>query len=176
MIDKKTKKIIFICGAILLISICIFEFVSFKNKSDVIKTSQGKSEYLFSLRNNYIGDSSADSKIIKALEIEKFGSCKVELKTYEKPYILTINLDIIKNENEREKINLKSYGLILLALIENADEVHWNVKTDGVQENLFIVTVYDANKEYGNIKDYGKSSEKLNELLIKTGYYKQGER
>ena len=60
---------------------------------------------------------------------------------------------------------MNMYSKILLALINNADEIHW--KINDVEKG--IVTV--SNIDIDNIKNYGESSEKLHSLLINIGYY-----
>lgn len=56
---------------------------------------------------------------------------------------------------------------ILLALIDNVDEIHWELPDSKVRK----ITISDLNAKYGNIKDYGKSAEDLKVLLRQLGYY-----
>jgi hypothetical protein len=60
------------------------------------------------------------------------------------------------------------YSYVLLALIGNADEIHWYVKPSEV---MYSVKVSEANKIHGNIKGCGASSENLQSLLYSIGYY-----
>ena len=70
---------------------------------------------------------------------------------------------------------MNMYSIILLALIENADEIHYNDRFCDCIDNIVKIKTSDLEKEYGNIKDYGKSVETLHSLLINIGYYDTNE-
>jgi len=171
----------------------VLYFYSYKNKKIVTAGVGGKgaekenlkhdedykAEHLFSLKNQYIGNASANSHLLTALEISKLGTYTIELKTDEKPYILTINFskfDFIprKTSGITDDMQYKSImyqkSIILLTLIDNADEIKWNIKTDNIDDS-YTVTVEEITKEYGNIKDYGKSLKQFYSLLVNIGYF-----
>ncbi len=55
---------------------------------------------------------------------------------------------------------MNMYSKILLALINNADEIHW--KINDVEKGMVTV----SNIDIDNIKNYGKLSEKLTTFII----------
>ena len=147
-----------------------------KIKADKIITDQ--TEELFSLKNKYIGDASANVKLLNALEISELANYTVELETSEKPYVLYINFDTIDPTNVTNetltnfKGKMKMYSIILLALIENADEIHYNDRFCDCIDNIVKLKTSDLEETFGNIKDYGSTVEKMQSLLDKVGYYK----
>lgn len=163
---KKTvsKKLIWICivGFVAIISIALFKNLSNKN----LNSNEEKSKYLYSIKNKYIGDSSADMKIIDELKIAK--DLNIEIKTNaEGNNILIINV----NGDKIGNLSYEEYSAILLALIENASEVHWNINnTEHIE-----VTVDSIARKYANIKDYAKTPEELHSFLTSLGYYKERE-
>ncbi len=131
-----------------------------------------QSKYLFSLKNKYIGDAAANMKLLEALEISKLANYKIELKTSEQPYILHINFTNPINESITNfKRKMETYSIILLALIENVDEIHYNDRFCDCIDNIVRIKISDLEKKYGSIKDYGKSAENFHSLLINIGYY-----
>ena len=163
---KKTvsKKLIWICiiGFVAIISIVLFKNLSNKN----LNSNEEKSKYLYSIKNKYIGDSSADMKIIDELKIAK--DLNIEIKTNtEGNNILIVNINSDKTGN----LSYEEYSAILLALIENASEIHWNINnTEHIE-----VTVDSIARKYANIKDYAKTPEELHSFLTSLGYYKERE-
>lgn len=135
--------------------------ILFKNLN--YKSNEEKSEYLYSIHNKYVGDSSADIKIINELNIAQKLDLEIK-KNDDESNVLIINVDGEKNG----KLSYEEYGAILLALIDNLDEVQWNLNID---QNTIKVTTDDVFEKYGNIKEYGKTSEKLHQLLTNLGYY-----
>ena len=140
------------------------------NKSDVGGKGVTQTDMLFNLKNEYIGNASADASILQALEVSKLGKYEIALTTDSKPYALIVNFNEISVPVDELNSQMKMYSFALLALIENADEICWNINTDTVTDNK-IVTVEDANDEYNNIKDYGVSADDLHSLLVSIGYY-----
>lgn len=141
-----------------------------------------ESEYLFSLKNKYIGNASANIKLLEELQISKLANYNIKLETSKRPYILYINFTDSINESNLTnetitafKSKMKMYSIILLALIENADEIHYNDRFCDCIDNIVKIKTSDLEKEYGNIKDYGKSVETLHSLLINIGYYDTNE-
>ena len=161
---KKTvsKKLIWICiaGFVAIISIALFRNLSHKNSD----SNEERSRYLYSIKNKYIGDSSADMRIINELKIAE--NISIEIKTNaEGNNILIINV----NGDKIGNLPYEQYGAILLALIENASEIRFCINNS---QNI-AVTLSSAAAKYGNIKDYGKTPEKLHSFLTTVGYYKE---
>ena len=142
------------------------------------KTNNTQAQYLFNLKNKYIGNASANTLLLEALEVSKLAKYKIELKTSEEPYILYINFDNIDPTNITDntisnfKNKMKINSVILLALIENADEIHYNDLYCNRDDNIVNLKASDLEEELGNIKDYGKTIDKFQELLVKIEYNK----
>ncbi len=126
---------------------------------------------LFANKNKYIGNPMADGKLMSILGIfDDFGAYKIELETKKRPYVLHINFET--EPKDEETLNQKMCGnaAILLALIENADDVQWSYP--GVRNGESAVKkVYftkDDREQSGikDIKSYGKSEKKLMELMV----------
>ena len=128
-------------------------------------------DMLFNKKCEYIGDASAVGSVLEALEISSLGNYDISLKTDTEPYALTVNFDKINVPADELNDKMQMYSYVLLALICNADEVHWNINTDDVKDSKTI-TIDEANKAYENIKDSATSVDKLHSLLVAVGYYK----
>ncbi|GHU61798.1 hypothetical protein FACS189418_2070 [Clostridia bacterium] len=141
------------------------------NKKNGGENGVTTSKDLFSLKSEYIGNVSNNEKILQALEIPSLGTYTQELKTDATPYILTINFSKLNVTEEEFNSKMRMYSYVLLALIENVDEIHWNVETADFTESKSL-TVADANKIVGNIKNSASSSEELQSLLVAIEYDK----
>lgn len=84
-------------------------------------TSQAQT--LYSLRNPYVGDISADGKLLKELGIANtIGPYQMELFTAQEPYILQLDLS---QKPDAADAAMKQDAMLLLALIDNLSEVRW---------------------------------------------------
>jgi len=177
--SNKKKIVIGVAILILLVTIGgVIYYTIYKNVTDR-ETFDGKTENLgnipvdttnniFDLYNSkteYIGNNSNVSKLLERLEIYELGNYTIELKTDKEPYALIIRFNDIRLDEKKVNEKMNMYSKILLALINNVGEIHW--KINDVEKG--IVTV--SNIDIDNIKNYGKSSEKLHSLLINIGYY-----
>jgi len=125
---------------------------------------------LYELRNPYIGDAPADGALLKELGIqEKFGDYTLELETSKTPYILRIMFTDLVTDRDAFDVKMTGCATILLALIDNADEIQWSYPymVDGQKDQI---TVYwnEQNTRAMNIEDikaYSESAEKVQELL-----------
>jgi hypothetical protein len=123
-------------------------------------------DYIFSRKNQFIGDAPANEKVLGALGVHDFGIYTIALKTDEKPYTVTINFSELKEAKSEVEAKMKIRAPIILALISNADEVHWTI--DG-NESSYAVS--DWNDENGtDIKSYGDSATGISNLLNAVGY------
>jgi hypothetical protein len=153
--------------AVIFLVLCIM-LSSCGKKGEAAKGAT-KAEQLFSLKNPYIGNASANGAILEALAISNLGKYKFALETDTNPYTLTINFSEISVTEEVLNSKMEQYALILLALIENADEIHWNVDTDDVQQSGGI-SMEIADKQYSNIKQAAASVKSLQAFLDAVGY------
>lgn len=158
------------------------------------QVSQAAQE-LFEASNPYIGDASANGRLLGAIATHNGGleqKFTTELQTSEEPYVLTLHF-----EKEPDETKMWENALLFLALTENCGEVRWDYTakiattttsiTEGETEYhavdeggpvrlepyetdslvTFYVSVEDANVNLGvdDIKEYGTSVQKVAELL-----------
>jgi hypothetical protein len=125
---------------------------------------------LYESKNPYIGDSSATAKLINTLNVnEQLGAYTIELQTSHEPYVLKLNFKEPVENREVFDLSMHNNALILLALIENAGEVHWAYtaleNTEPVEITVYVSSKDENNLLSKNIKDYGGSQELLQELV-----------
>ena len=158
------KKVIIYSVGIFCIAILALFFL-FKNlNTQGTRSNEEESRYLFSIRNKYVGDSSADMKILNELKIAE--NLKIEIKSND----AGINSLIINVNGEKTgNLSYEEYGIIILALIDNLDEIYWNINSS---QNIKM-TVGGVNEKYGNVKECGKTSKGLHSLLTSIGYYER---
>ena len=139
---------------------------------------------LYSVKNPYVGDISADGKVLRAIEEVRPGSVyagKTELQTSEEPYeyhfLLEQNGETLKVQagTEESKLNqeMSRTAVLMLALIDNLGEVQWNyavVAEDGTTNDVLYTPYVDIDRAQrwlgvDNIKSYAESPEKVQELL-----------
>ena len=81
---------------------------------------------LYRLRNPYIGNASQNSRILRALLAEEeTGPYHMELETSEEPYGLRVIFETHPEEPQQLDRLMARQGLLILALIDNADWVQW---------------------------------------------------
>lgn len=139
---------------------------------------------LYSVKNPYVGDISADGKVLRAIEKVRPGSVyagKTELQTSEEPYeyhfLLEQNEETlkVKTGTEESKLNqeMSRTAVLMLALIDNLGEVQWNyavIAEDGTENDVLYTSYVDIDMVQqwlgvDNIKAYAESPEKMQELL-----------
>jgi len=125
---------------------------------------------LYNNKNQYIGNASSDGKLLSILGIQtEFGNYTIVLDTRDRPYVLRINFKATPIEEDNLNQKMCRNATLLLALINNADEIQWSypINQNG---NQSIKTV-SFNEEFlevpgiKNIKNYGRASIKIQELL-----------
>jgi hypothetical protein len=126
---------------------------------------------LFNKKIEYIGDASAVGSVLEALDISSLGNYDISLKTNAKPLALTVNFNEINISADELNDKMQMYSYVLLALIGNADEVHWSINTDNIKGSR-ITTIYEANKIYDDVKSCFNSAESFHSFLVAIGYYK----
>lgn len=131
---------------------------------------------LYELRNPYVGDASANGALLEALRVYLPDTeITQEIEAEEEPYRLILNMK--EGPDMEDQTSLYQYGelnkaaAVLLALIDNVDEVVFSYPTEDEEKNsVQINEAYDAEwvtECYDGlaVKDYAQSEEKVLELL-----------
>lgn len=128
------------------------------------KNPEELAEQLFKLENPYIGDVSADGKILSIL-FEQYhiaGTKGMELQTDAAPYWITIDFEKKPDETAMWKL-----AAVFLALVENCEELRWEY----YDENQILKTSYVCTDDLNQIlncesvKDYAVSPSEIAGLL-----------
>lgn len=144
----------------------------------------GQAQLLYEARNPYVGDAPADGNVLKAIASARPDSVfaglsyKVELQTSAEPYefhfLLEENgesLEVDEEDAPALDVDMQITSVLMLALIDNLGEVQWYytmTTPDGMVDDA--VHYFDAEQaaewcQVDNIKDYGTSPRKVQELL-----------
>ena len=138
---------------------------------------------LYQNRTAYLGDAPAVGRLLEAMGIgEELGSYTMEMTTSERPYVLQLNF---REEPPDGGLALdrgmSGYGALLLALVENLEEVRWTWPEEG--GGVLHTSYYDKGllttmlsgearftdgsrgNEYDSIKDFSASSGGVQNLL-----------
>lgn len=131
---------------------------------------------LYELRNPYVGDASANGALLETLRVYLPDTeITQEIEAKEEPYRLILNME--EGPDMEDEISLHQYGeldkaaVVLLALIDNVDEVVFSYPAEGEKKNpIQINEAYDAEwvaECYDGlaVKDSAQSEEKVLELL-----------
>lgn len=157
-----------------LMIICTFSIVGCSKDKDVSEvTASAYAQQLFDSKNQYIGDNTADSKILELLNItEELGEYEFEIQADVDNYVIQLNFkNTIEDNEKRAELDSKmmNKALLILALIDNANEVRWSYPLieDGKET---LVTVYESEANAKStlkkdVKEFGKSEVQLQELL-----------
>ena len=128
---------------------------------------------LFALRTPYLGDAPAVGRLVQATGAGELGAYSLELETNTQPYCLMLHFK--ERPEDEEGLNREMYkkAALLLALIENADEVQWTYpRVDNGEEVEYRLysSVGQVEEMFGveGLKKYGVSAEVFQELLKKT--------
>lgn len=133
-------------------------------------------QQLFEAAHPYIGDMPANNNLAMALGISKnAGAYLNKLHTEKEPYgwefVFQETGDIKKQEEITRKMEL--YAPVLLALVDNCDEIMWSFADDlesAPDKPEYKVTSEDASKLLGaDVKAYAESPDKVMELLHQLG-------
>lgn len=124
---------------------------------------------LFAVKNQYIGDNVADGRVLGALGIGyDLGHFTTELQTSSEPYSIKLVFENAVNENQEQYLNsqMEKYSLFILALIDNAGEVHWEypIENGGKRTGFYTKEMADDYLKT-DIKNFSQSPEKLAELM-----------
>ncbi|MDO4274930.1 MAG: DUF4825 domain-containing protein [Eubacteriales bacterium] len=185
----QSKKCILIILAILCMSgFCTsIIYAQSKEKTDIPASSGASAKMeaafntldadtLYDLRTPYVGDASAVGKLLYALsDLLPSGAYKIELDTEDTPYVLRLAYEEEPTEGEDETSHrMNVAGTLLLALIDNLDEVQWTFPTHIDGEEVFYTGYWNLSSVSDNysctpeeVKDFGISEENLQTLLDK---------
>lgn len=125
----------------------------------------------YSQRHSYIGDAPSNEFLAYKLGIDQhFGTYTSELQTTQEPFCWKIRLSKRIGENVTvEKEKMKAYSFAILSLIDNLGSVSWEYDSAGGKEG-YTVTAEEAAGELGHdIKSYGESAKKFQELVRQMG-------
>jgi beta-lactamase regulating signal transducer with metallopeptidase domain len=124
---------------------------------------------LYNSKNPYIGNASADGKLLQLLGVSELGDYTIELTTTKEPYVLKV---VFKDEVfDRDSLDMTMIhnATLLLALIDNASEIHWSYPFEQDGQMTLITVYYSAENmahlEYADIKSFASSAAKIQELL-----------
>ena len=133
-------------------------------------TETQAAELLYEARNPYVGDASANGKLLGAIAKARpdsvFASLsyKTELQTSEEPYEFHFLLETDEVDETVLDEDLSVTAVLMLALTDNLGEVQWY----GTDEQIIsYVDIDRAQSLLGidNLKAYAESPEKVRELL-----------
>ena len=127
---------------------------------------------IFKIRHMYIGDMPVNNMMANCLNIANYlGPYLNELHTAERPYGWTFALanDIPSNRLAIREADMEAFSYVLLAAIENLDEVTFAYTVDGKAAEK-VITTDDATAFFGqDIKNCYSDVNLLDELIRETG-------
>jgi hypothetical protein len=129
------RKILLIIGLLLLGVAMLYQARSFIPGPAVSESESYPVEWqetsplaqeLYRHRNPYVGDASKNGQITRLLGIsESVGTFHMELETDARPYVLRLVLDQTPEDQVELNVEMDRYSMLLFALIDNVDEIHW---------------------------------------------------
>ena len=140
---------------------------------------------LFKARIPYVGDNVGVGKLVNSLGVgSSLGECTLSLQTAEEPYGMTVHLSepLDGTRVEAAEEQMRSYGCVLLALIDNLGEASFEYRLDDASGDACLVTVTeneatllagaDIKKAAGTAADLSRLMRKLGlvDNYVSTGY------
>jgi hypothetical protein len=150
---------------VILSALMFFALVLAGCQSSNTAETQEKEKFqeYYDARVQHLGDNSKVSALLDTIGAGALGEYTIALNTDKEPYGLTVNYSKLKNEGDEAKFGNTGrieYACFALALIENLSEIDVNYK-----DHIYRLTIAEANEIVkGDIKDYGRTAEKLKEL------------
>ena len=141
-----------------------------RSSTVTVDTETQAAELLYEARNPYVGDASANGKLLGAIakarpdSVFESLSYKTELQTSEEPYEFHFLLETDEVDETVLDEDLSVTAVLMLALTDNLGEVQWY----GTDEQIIsYVDIDRAQSLLGidNLKAYAESPEKVRELL-----------
>ncbi len=126
---------------------------------------------LYAAKNPYVGDMPANGRLAMILGVAaSLGNFDNELQTDQEPYGWTLNFHGITDEG-LFNAQIKDYACVLIALIDNLDEVSWTYTEDaddGAIAGTGRLTLAECTQAVGeDIKGFSQSPEDVQRLLDK---------
>lgn len=118
-------------------------------------------EELYAAKNPYIGNNSADGKLLGLLRVGSFGRYTFEIKSDAHPYTLTIRMMYTSGNFDEAvfKDVMKKNALLLLALIDNCELVEWTYPTSAGSQYDALGVEYANTMAGTDIKKAAKKEE-----------------
>lgn len=183
---KKPGRWAGVLAAAILAAVLLAFGTNSTEKEEAVPEIQGDwseaAQHLYDARNPYVGDISANGRVIGAIreawpEFAEITAFKNELQTSEEPYGYTLILEEAGGELSLDEEQEDSLGSIMppvatlmLALIDNLGEVRWSYLMEQDGQEVPVISYWNTENAENfyhieNIKDYGTSPEKVQELL-----------
>ncbi|MBQ1504808.1 MAG: DUF4825 domain-containing protein [Oscillospiraceae bacterium] len=123
---------------------------------------------VYKTRHPYMGDAPANGKTADALQlILRFGEWKNTLSSAARPYRWTLTFGEQEGEGEKLDERMRDYAYVLLAMVENLDEVCMEYTLRGEARSVTVTTA-DADAFFGeSVKACYESLPKLQKLMDK---------
>lgn len=136
-------------------------YTQVKAEYDRLRDVEQFAQTLYSLKNDYIGDASADEAILSALGVsETIGTYTIELQTNTAPFGVTVHVMLEDASLPVTDVDtvMGRYGYLFLSLVDNAERFAWDYETaSGVHSGSVLAGTYD-------VKQYGESLEQFAQL------------
>lgn len=154
----------------------LYRMVFSEKKPEELKESLSVSRQareLYEGKHPYVGDASANGKLLDILSKNGYlpkAAYTTELETSDRPYVLRLVFQQELPDNNQEDRRMMLASALLLALTDNLDEVQWQYPIEGAKEIKQMTKYWDGDSisylvEGGEIKKYGESAGKVQELL-----------
>ncbi len=146
-----------------------------ETKEEAVENYSEAAQKLYEARNSYVGDASANGRLISAIAEAMPDSCaasmevKTELWTLTEPYEFHF---VIEDELEKEPdfYSMAAPAVLMLALTDNLGVVQWEYTIGSGKASVLEVRKWSADDAarwcgVNEIKEYSGSPEKVQELL-----------
>lgn len=159
-----------------LVAVCLTDAKSESNEDTQTKENDTQveitneeilnlAEELYHAKTPYIGDVSANGKILSILR-DYYAITRTngnELQTYEEPFWITIGFDEKPDDTAMWKL-----ASVFLALVENASEFRWEFVAENDTLYTYYVQTADVEAVLGceDLKEYAETPEQIAELLM----------
>ena len=129
------RKILLIMGILLLGVVMLYQLRTFipgpaVSESETLpvewRDTSPLAQELYRHRNPYVGNAGKNGQITRQLGIsESVGAFHMELETEARPYVLRLVLDQAPEDQDELNLKMNHFSMLLFALIDNVDEIHW---------------------------------------------------
>lgn len=119
-------------------------------------------------RTPHLGDNSRVVALVSATSPDAVGESTLELRTHERPYGLVLNFSSVADGVTADVADglMRDRAALLLATIDNVDEVRWTLPEDADQEEGGVLTRAEADALVGSpVAELGATADGLAELV-----------